>query len=109
MKKLLIVIGFGLLGPVLFAGHIALDSKNKSEFTAKRLQMMKDHLQTKQGELLMLEGSLKALPQSNTQKTALVGARVGARISQLKNELIELEKRIPVIQNSLQALNTVVK
>ena len=53
------------------ASHAKLDTFKKFDFAQKRLTMMKTHLQTKLGELLQLEGTMKSLSLQDADKVAL--------------------------------------
>lgn len=97
MKKVLALIGGLFVTGALCAEHIHLSSPTKCVCSRKRLEMSKAHLKTAQTELALLEESnLECEPESLESHHT--------RISQLKEEIRELEIRIPVIEKSLHAL-----
>ena len=98
MKKIVLLGALGLLTTV-YADHKNLDSVSKLDFVTKRLEMMKESLKTKQRELLMLEGSINALPDSSSKLTV-----IKPPVAQLKKEIQDLEKNIPIMENSLNGL-----
>jgi hypothetical protein len=102
MKKVLVLIGGLLITGALCAEHIHLSSPTKCVCSRKRLEMSKSHLCSAKAELGLLEENGLACERDFLESHE-------TRISELKEDIRQLEIRIPIIEKSLHALCKTIK